>query len=26
MIAAILIFFWPTISSWKQKLSAKKAA
>jgi len=24
MIAAILIFFWPTISSWKQKLSAKK--
>ncbi|OGP64789.1 MAG: hypothetical protein A2169_03590 [Deltaproteobacteria bacterium RBG_13_47_9] len=26
MIAAILIFFWPTISSWKQKLSAEKAA
>lgn len=25
MIAAILIFFWPTISSWKQKMSAKKA-
>jgi len=26
MIAGLIIFFWPTISDWKKKLTAKKAA